>query len=305
MWWRRRVHKGISRLKRWAPTGPRIDRCLNYLHAWNRLPYRPNLLSPRTFNELILASKRDYRGDMALARRVTDKIEFKEWLRERPEWRPLIVPTLDVFDFPHEFEDRIFERDTVLKPTHTSGAYLLIEERRRLSKREMQAFRRWHRQDHYRRMREPNYKGAKKRFLLEPLLRDEDGHPAKDYKFFMIGDRPVMILFGRGRHTNHTEQFYSPDWELLDFRRGVTRYPDPYPRPASLDAALKTASDLARPFPLCRIDLYLLPDGVIKAGEVTFFPGEGIVPFTPPEADFEMGRIARALIARQGISKSN
>ena len=298
LWWRRRIHKGISRLKRWGPTGPRIDRCLNYLHAWNRLPYRPDLRSPRSFNELILASKRDFRGDMALARRVTDKVGFKEWLEETPERRPLIVPTLEVFDAPHELEGRTFARDTVLKPTHTSGAFLLIEEARRLTVREMRTFRRWHRRDHYRRMREPNYKGVRNRIILEPLLRGRNGLPVEDFKFFMIGDRPVMILFARDRHTDQTDQFYSPDWELLDFRRAHPRRPEPYPRPALLDAMLEAASDLARPFPLCRIDLYLLPDGVIKAGEITFFPDEGIVPFTPPEADFEMGRIARALIAR-------
>ncbi len=298
LWWRRRVHKGISRLKRWGPAGPRIDRWLNYLHAWNRLPYRPDLRSPRSFNELILASKRDFRGDMTLARRVTDKIGFKEWLEETPERRPLIVPTLEVFDAPHELEGRTFARDTILKPTHMSGAFLLIEEARRLTAREMRAFRRWHRRDHYRRMREPNYKGVRNRIILEPLLRGRDGLPAEDFKFFMIGDRPVMILFAQDRHTDQTDQFYSPDWELLDFRRAHTRRPEPYPRPALLDAALEAAADLARPFPLCRIDLYLLPDGVIKAGEITFFPDEGILPFTPPEADFEMGRIARALMVR-------
>ena len=294
--WSRRVHKSISRWKRRLPTGAPFDRFLDYLGAWNRLQYRPNLQSPRTLNELFLASKHDFKGDMALARRVTDKVQFKEWLGETPEWQPLIVPTLGVFDSPHRFERKIFERSTILKPTHLSGPVLVFEHTRTLFPEEMRRAVHWLKTDYYRRSREPNYRGIKKRLILEPLLQDEAGLPAKDFKFLMIGDRPLMIQVDFDRFGEHTQQFYSPDWDLLDFSQLYPRRPDPDARPAQLDAALEAASALARPFPLCRVDLYLLPDGGIKAGEITLFPQAGAVPFTPPEADFELGRKAKALM---------
>ena len=58
-------------------TGPRNDRLLDYLRSWQKLQYRPRIRSPRTLNEIILESKYDFEGDMALARRVTDKVQFR------------------------------------------------------------------------------------------------------------------------------------------------------------------------------------------------------------------------------------
>ena len=80
------LHRLVTRAKRVLPTGAHFDNILNYLQAWNQLEYRPNLLEPRSLNELFLANKRKFRGDMDLARRVTDKVEFKAWLRETPAW---------------------------------------------------------------------------------------------------------------------------------------------------------------------------------------------------------------------------
>ena len=294
----------INRLKSTTPTGPRIDRFLHYLHAWNRLQYRPRIRSPRTFNEIILASNYDFRGDMVLARRIVDKVQFKAWLSETSAWRPLVVPTLAVFDAPQELRGRVFDGDTILKPTHMSGKVLIIEHRRQLTDLEIQQFEQRHERDWYKLSREPVYKGVTPRIMLEPLLRDKDGLPARDFKFVMVGGRPLMIQLDRDRHTNHTRQVYSPDWELFDFELFYPRSADPFPRPTQLDAALEAASDLARPFPLCRIDLYLLPDGAIKAGEVTFCPGSGSEQFRPVEADFELGRKAKALMSGALISET-
>lgn len=112
----------------------------------------------------------------------------------------------------------------------------------------------------------------------------------------MVGPRPLMVRLVRDRHTNPTAQHYSPEWHLLDSTRLLPRHPVPLPRPVSLGAALKVASDLARPFPLCRVDLYVLSDGAIKAGEITLYPLAGAEPFIPPSTDFNLGRKARALM---------
>ena len=223
----------------------------------------------------------------------------KAWLSETPAWRPLVVPTLAVFDATWELHGRVFDADTILKPTHMSGKVLIIEHRRRLTDEELRQVERWCKLDFYQLTREPVYKGLTPRLILEPLLRDECGLPVSDFKIFMIGDRPLMIQLDRNRHTDHIQQHYSPDWELLDFKLNYPRSKDPFPRPAQLDAALKAASDLARPFPSCRVDLYLLPDGAVKAGEVTIFPNAGMGRFSPVEADFELGRRAKDLMSEQ------
>ena len=252
-------------------------------------------MEPRSLNELFLANKRQFCGDMDLARRVTDKVEFKEWLRETREWKELVVPTVGVYGSVDEVRDLVCARDTILKPTHLSGRAILFEEERALDADELAKVDWWLKSDYYRISREPNYKGLRRRLICEPLLRDEFGKVPMDFKFFMVGGRPLVIQIDVDRFGNHTRQFYSLDWRLLDFTLKYPRNPVPLDRPAQLSAALDTASSLARDFPLCRVDLYLLPGGAIKAGEITFFPGGGAELSSPASADFELGRMARDL----------
>ena len=292
------LHRLETRAKRLLPTGAHIDNILNYIQAWNQLEYRPNLLEPRSLKELFLSNKRRFRGDIHLARRLTDKVEFKAWLRETPAWDDLVVPTLGVYSRVDEVRDLVFARDTILKPTHLSGRAILIEEDRALDTGELARVRRWLRRDYYRRSREPTYKGLQKRLICEPLLRDEAGNVPIDYKVFMFEGRPLMVQVDLDRYVNHMQQFYSPDWQFLNLAHKYPRNPVPLDRPAQLSAALDTASALARDFFVCRVDLYLLPKGVIKVGEITFFPNGGAWPYTPASADFELGRLARDLPRR-------
>ena len=294
----KKLHRLVRRAKRLLPGGAPFDNALNYISAWNQLEYRPNLVEPRSLNELILASKRRFRGDMSLARRVTDKVEFKEWLREKPAWEDLVIPTLGVYGSVDEVRVLVFAHDTILKPTHLSGRAILFEKDKALGARELAEVGRWLRRDYYRRSREPNYKGLRKRLICELLLRDESGNVPMDFKFFMVEGRPLVVQVDLDRFGNHTRQFYSPDWRLLDFSLKYPRNPVPLDRPTQLSAALDAASSLAREFPLCRVDLYLLPGGTIKAGEITFFPDGGTGLSSPASADFELGRMARDLSGR-------
>ena len=143
-----------------------------------------------------------------------------------------------------EVHGLVFAHDTILKPTHLSGRAILFEEDRALDAGELAKVRRWLRRDYYRRSREPTYKGVQKRLICEPLLRDEAGKVPVDYKFFMIEGRPIMVQVDLDRFVNHMQQFYSPDWRLLDIAHKYPRNPVPFDRPSQLSAALDMASGL-------------------------------------------------------------
>ena len=66
---------------------------LSTISGLDRLGYAPHLRSPRSFNEFVQSSKKRFRGDFDLARRVTDKSLFKGWL-EKKGFADLVVPTL-------------------------------------------------------------------------------------------------------------------------------------------------------------------------------------------------------------------
>ena len=280
--------KFVVMAKLLLPTGVPMDDVLNYLHAWIRLGYAPHVRSPLSFNDYIQYSKRHFRGDIDLARRVTDKFEFKEWLREKG-CENLVVPTLAVYDDVNEVRNHVFDTDTILKPTHLSGSVIPFYESRKLTVREVSKLEKWIDIDYYRKSREKTYKGVRKRLMCEPLLRDSTNNIPMDYKFFMCMGRPLMIQVDIDRFSNHTRQLYSKDWRILHFGLKFPRNPVPIDRPDTLGAALDIAATLAEDFSLCRVDLYLLPNAVIKAGEITFFPEGGAGEFSPVSADFEIG----------------
>ena len=285
----------VSAAKRTLPTGAPFDDSLNYILAWLRLGYLPHVNSPRSLNEHILSSKRRFCGDIGLARRVTDKALFKEWLEEKG-YGTLVVPTLGFYESVDELRDLVLAKDTILKPTHLSGTVIVIRDSRKLTSQEAARAKKCLRTDYYKKSRESVYKNIQKQIVHEPLLLDATGNIPMDYKFFMCSGKPLMIQVDMDRLTNHTRQLYSTNWELLDFGLKFPRSPTPIEKPEKLDAALDIAAALSRDFPLCRVDLYLLPDSVIKAGEVTFFPEGGGGAFSPSSADFEMGRKVKELL---------
>ena len=292
----RRILAGpISVAKRTLPTGELTDDLLNYIHGWARLGYVPHVSSPRSFNEHILSSKWRFRGDIELARRVTDKYFFKEWLAEKG-FDDLIIPTVGLYNNVEEVRNIIFDENTILKPTHLSGWVLPFHESRKLRFDEISKLKKWLRTDYYRKSREKTYKGVRKRLICEQLLLNSRNEIPMDYKFFMCLGQPLMIQVNINRFANHTEQLYSTDWELLEARLTFPRNPVPIDRPATLDTALELASALSSDFSICRVDLYLLPDDVIKAGEITFFPGGGGSKFTPKSADFSLGERMKRIL---------
>ena len=105
-----------------------------------------------------------------------------------------------------------------------------------------------------------------------------------------------MIQVDIDRFDKHTRQLYSTDWELLDVGLKYPRNPVAIDRPTTLDAALEVASALSHDFPICRVDLYLLPSDVIKAVEITFSPGGGGEFFLPESVDFSLGERMKRIL---------
>ena len=292
---RRLLAKSISVAKRTLPTGDLTDDLLNYIHGWARLGYVPHVSSPRSFNEHILSNKWHFRGDIELARRLTDKYFFKEWLREKG-FGDLVVPTVGLYNSVEEIRNIIFEENTILKPTHLSGWVLPFHESRKLRLDELSKVKKWLSTDYYRKSREKTYKGVRKRLICEQLLLDSGNDIPMDYKFFLCRGQPLMIQVDIDRFDKHTRQLYSTDWELLDVGFKFPRNPVAIDRPTTLDAALEVASALSHDFPICRVDLYLLPNDVIKAGEITFNPEGGGGNFSPVSADFSLGERMKRIL---------
>lgn len=282
------------------PTGVFWDGLLGMANSWKRLRYLPNIRSPRSFNEYFLREKMFFSGDVSLARTVTDKVEFKHWLQQIG-LNDLIVPSIKLVENIRDLEGYTLPKRCIIKPSHSSGHVLLINgsTERTLSEQELVMLDGWLKEDYYLRGREPNYFGLKPRLIVEELLLDQNGQPPCDYKIFCVNGTPFVIQVDLGRFTDHTRQLYTLDWKLLPFSMFYPRNPNPIPKPVQLQSAIEIASKLSRGFSICRIDLYFIGTSDIRAGEVTFFPGNCAERFEPKSGDFELGKMISSLLSKR------
>lgn len=123
--------------------------------------------------------------------------------------------------------------------------------------------------------------------LIEPYLGNGEELPI-DYKLFVFGGRVAFVQVHLERATAHR-------WIVMD-RNWVRASPptcDPNPeRPSTLEKLIAGAERLARGHHFLRIDCYEVA-GRPLFGEVTVYPGSGLLPVVPASLDRYMGALWR------------
>ena len=97
-----------------------------------------------------------------------------------------------------------------------------------------------------------------------------------DYKVGFFGGEPRLIEIHQGRSTNHTCDYYTPDWRPLPDIEwvGLPKSADGVEAPACLGEMLWLGSVLTRNFPKARADWYVVGDRMMF-GEITLFNDVG------------------------------
>lgn len=249
--------------------------------------YLANLRSPRTFNEHILKRKLDP-ALPALGKRLVDKFEVKQFVRERVG-DSYVIPTLALHDSATAAIGASYPRACVLKPTHLSGQVILLPMGAgELDRSHHDLVRTWFRTNHYLRSGEPQYKDLPPRAIVEPLIGDGT-EPPPDYKIFCWGGSPHFIQVDTNRFQGHQRSFFDLQWRPMEM---TLRYPlcdIPPARPAKLSEMLEIARALSEGLDFVRVDLYCTPDNVYF-GELTFHPDSGNAPFNDYATDLAVGR---------------
>jgi hypothetical protein len=249
---------------------------LTYMWRHRRLP---DLIDPQTFTELVQHRKlndRDARlplfADKVRAKTIVAERLGSEWiiptlwhgtvLPDRPEWtRPFVVKSR------HGCNQIAFVRD----PLTFDWTGLTARSKR------------WMRADYGFWLDEWLYLRIPRGILVEPLVGTGPGLPI-DYKFYVFGGRVEYIQVHLGRGSRHRWIVFDRNWHR---RSAITADPDPV-QPATLKRMIAAAEELGRGFDFTRVDLYEI-DGHPLFGEITFYPGSGLDPFSPPSLDAEMG----------------
>ncbi|MCZ0731589.1 ATP-grasp fold amidoligase family protein [Mycolicibacterium iranicum] len=264
---------------------------------------------PRTFRDKVRYKMlRDHR---ALVVTFADKVAVREYVAEvvGAQYLPHLHAILDD---PEALFDADLPDGYVAKPTHGSGAAIVISDRAPMEARLPRAQHSWvyrHVRPEFARRGElveiarhwmsqlygqgPNrewvYGRIPRRILIEELLTDTDGGIPDDYKFFVFHGKCHFVQVDRGRFGRRTQDFFRVDWCHLPLSGGIPNADCPPLKPALLSEMIAVAERLGADTDFVRVDLYEL-GGRVVFGELTSFPAGGDSPFDPECFDEEFGR---------------
>jgi hypothetical protein len=253
--------------------------------------------NPRTFNEKVRYKLLRDRRPLIVT--FADKAAVRKHVRERVgdgHLPRLLLLSAD----PSELRDAALPDAFVLKPTHGSGACVVVDPAAPSDSRLPPAQWGWvysHvRPEHADREalvaiaagwlaktygRGPNHEWAygrvRPRVLVEELL---GGGIPQDVKLFVFHGRCSFVEVDGSRFGERTQDFFDREWNHLALRGGHPNAPVPPVRPERLDEVIALAERLGAGTDFVRVDTYLLADRVV-IGELTSAPAGGDSPFQP------------------------
>ena len=133
---------------------------------------------------------------------------------------------------------------------------------------------------------EYQYSKIHPRIICEKLLIQNDQPELDDYKVICTNGKPETILVCTRR--NKGLDYYSLDWKHLDYTKPSCQSGKIIPKPVLLDEMLAAAETLAKPFPLVRIDFYIVRNR-LWFGEITLSPAGGNHTNLTPLGQAELG----------------
>lgn len=248
-----------------------------------------DLSQPRTFNEKIQWSKLyDHDSRRSL---LADKIAVRDYVKERVG-EGLLVPLLGFWRRPDEIDFDSLPNSFVLKANHGCGYNAIVRDKSSEDLNQLRyKARMWMREEYaFRNGFELQYAKIQRKLFAEDYLENLDGD-MPDYKFWCFDGKVHFIQYLSNRSTQLTMTFLDTDWNVMPFVYDYPRHNHVIERPKQLTDMISIAQCLAEGFPHVRVDLYLLDDGTIKFGELTFTSASGGCKWDPPETDLMLGNL--------------
>ena len=284
-----------------------VFRCFIYL--WNRLAtilpdelflkvvfryrvgYWPDLKNPKTFNEKLQWLKLHDRHPEYT--KMVDKIEAKKYVASIIGDK-YIIPTLGTWNTVDDIDWDSLPNQFVIKVTSDSGGIVVCKDKTKLDIEKAKAkLKHGWGKNYYDIRKEYPYKDVKPRIIAEQYMEDESGWQLKDYKIFCFNGEPRFIEVDYDRYVGHKLNVYDLDWKFVDFY--MTSPNDKnveIAKPESLSQMLDYARMLAKDIPFVRVDFYSIYTN-IYFGELTFFPGSGMIDFHPRKYDKIVGEMLK------------
>lgn len=265
-----------------------------YLSIGYRLKFgkKLDLKNPKTFNEklqwLKLYDRKKVYSDFA------DKYKVKKYIADLLG-SEYVIPTLGVWKNANDIDFDLLPNQFVLKCNHDSGSVIICRNKKELNIEEAKkSLNKSLKHTGYWYGREWPYKNIEPVIIAEEYMEDNSKNDGlTDYKFFCFHSEPKMVYISVGLENHATARisFYDLEGNEMPFHRSDykqietnLKIPDNYHEMVRI--VKKIAKKIDNPF--IRIDLYSI-SGRIYFSEITFYPCNGMLPFTPSEWDEKIG----------------
>ena len=264
------------------------DKIFLYIQFRYRTKCKLNLKNPISFNEKIQWLKLyDRKPEYTI---MSDKYEVRNFIRDKIGEKYLI-PLIDVYETFDDIKFDTLPEQFVIKCTHDSGSILFCRDKQSFNiKKARNYLSKALKTNYFYHGREWAYKNIKPRIIVEKYMVDESGTELKDYKLFCFNGEPKLIQVDFERFANHKRNFYTPDWEYVNIINDCPPNPDiDFEKPLHLSLMLDLSVKLSVNIPLLRVDFYSIYDKILL-GELTFYDGNGMNSYEPPEWNTILGQ---------------
>jgi hypothetical protein len=218
--------------------------------------------------------------------KLSDKLLLVKTLKEEYDILVRIPPLLIIFKNKEEIINFDFEKlmnkEIIIKSNHGSGMNLIVNKNDVLSKKKLHKISDWFSFPSHYSSREMHYKLIDKKVFVEELVGDN----VIDYKLFCYEGTCKIIQLDFDRFDFHRRNFYSKDWELLDFEFVYKKNNCVIEKPIHLDLIVGMSEEISKYFLFVRVDWYLIEDEIFL-GELTFHPEGGVGPFKNKKQDID------------------
>ncbi len=255
-----------------------------------RLGYVANTDDPRTFNEHIQHRKNRHMDPRACV--IADKYAVRAYVSGLGLGR-ILNELYDVTDDPETISFQDLTRPYALKTNHGSGMVRIVSQNDAAQPDELRALcRKWLKTSYNESSygTEYQYDSIPPKIIIEKFLRNENGSPLLDYKFYCFGGRVEFISVVDNTEGIPLVSVYDREWAALPFGLYNTATRILHAMPAVLDEMISCAEKLSGGWDFLRVDLYLINATRIVFGELTYSPGGGMLRFQPRTHDFIYGQ---------------
>ena len=253
-----------------------------------RIGAKPNIYDPQTYNEKIQWLK--LYDSTALKTTLSDKLDVRSWVKDKIG-EEYLTPLLGVWEHYSEIDFNALPERFALKCTHGYAWNLIVKDKSALDHKSAESdFERWLNTNFaFVAGLELQYRDIPPRIIAEEYLENSDAD-LYDYKIWCFNGEPEYIQFISNRNMGLKMAFFDLDWNLLPFVYSYPQNKEPIPKPACLGEMLRLAKALCQGFSHVRVDFYVLNDGSIRFGEMTFTSASGMCKWDPPEYDLILGQ---------------